>query len=294
MTTVLRHIAAPAKINLFLHITGRRQDGYHLLQSVFMLLDWADELHFEVRPHGLISRHDLATDHSRSPTLPENDLVVQAARKLQEATGCTQGIHIELTKHLPQQAGLGGGSSDAASTLIALNHLWQLGLSSQQLMTIGAQLGADVPFFIGGRHAWVEGIGEQITPLELPPARLLVIKPPEGISTPKIFGSPDLQRQTKRAIIDDFAALCTKASPTNQAPAWMQYGTNDLQPVAVQLCPSIQTGLEWLHSQGLQGRMTGSGSALFAWAPHEVDTSSLPSGWQAHQCNNLLKHPLLG
>lgn len=293
MVSELRQVLAPAKVNLFLHITGRRPDGYHLLQSVFMLLDWADELHFARRPHGHISRQDHA--HAiNSPTLPANDLVVRAAQALQAATGCTQGAHIELTKRLPQQAGLGGGSSDAASTLIALNHLWQLGLSTQQLMQIGTQLGADVPFFLLGHNAWVEGIGEQLTPIDLPPARLLVIKPPEGVSTPEIFASPALPRCTKQVIISNFAALCTSTEQTTQAPAWMQFGTNDLQAVAAQLCPSILTGLDWLQSQGLQGRMTGSGSALFAWASHEVNTSTLPAGWQAYQCNNLLKHPLLG
>lgn len=298
MPTELRHVPAPAKVNVFLHVTGRRPDGYHLLQSVFMLIDWADELHFALRPHGHISRADCnATPNS--PALPETDLVVRAAQALQSATGCSHGAHIELTKRLPQQAGLGGGSSDAASTLMALNRLWQLGLTPAQLMAIGAQLGADVPFFLLGQNAWVEGIGEQLTPIELPPARLLLIKPPEGVSTPEIFGSPALRRNTKQVIISDFAALCKShtnsvgPAQTAQAPAWMQFGTNDLQPIAEHLCPSIHVGLEWLQSQGLQGRMTGSGSALFAWAPHEVNTSSLPAGWQAHQCNNLLKHPLL-
>jgi 4-diphosphocytidyl-2-C-methyl-D-erythritol kinase len=294
MTTELRHVLAPAKVNLFLHVTGRRPDGFHLLQSVFMLLDWADELNFAIRPDGHISRQDLTEPGlPHTPSLPDNDLVVRAAKALQAATGCTQGAHIELIKRLPQQAGLGGGSSDAASTLLALNRLWQLGLNPPQLMTLGAQLGADVPFFLLGHNAWVEGVGEQLTPIELPPAKLLVIKPPEGVSTPSIFASPALPRNTKRVIISDFAALCNNAVQSHQAPAWMQFGTNDLQAVVSQLCPSIYTGLEWLHSQGLLGRMTGSGSALFAWATHEVDTSSLPAGWQAHHCNNLSEHPLL-
>lgn len=300
MTTPLLQVPAPAKVNLFLHVTGRRPDGYHLLQSVFMLLDWADELDFELRPHGTISRQDLDHDaNPDSPALPETDLVVRAAQALQAATGCTQGAHIRLRKRLPQQAGLGGGSSDAATTLMALNHLWQLGLSTTQLQSLGTELGADVPFFLCGHNAWVEGIGEQLQPIELPRAKMLIIKPPEGVSTPQIFGSEALPRNTKRVIISDFAALCKNlagdlapsSAPSTQAPAWMQFGTNDLQSVAAQLCPSIQTGLEWLQSQGLQGRMTGSGSALFAWAPHEVNTLSLPAGWQAHQCNNLLKHP---
>lgn len=306
MTQALRHVLAPAKVNLFLHVTGRRPDGYHLLQSVFMLLDWADELHFAIRPNGQISRHDGAAEATHSPALPDDDLVIRAARALQSATGTTQGAHIELVKRLPQQAGLGGGSSDAASTLLALNRLWQLGLDTPALIKIGTQLGADVPFFLLGQHAWVEGIGEQLTPIELPPVSLLVIKPPDGVSTPEIFASPALPRQTKQVIISDFAALYKNHQGNHQGagssgpagltgpigmPEWMQFGTNDLQAVATQLCPSIQTGLEWLESQGLQGRMTGSGSALFAWAPHKVNTSSLPAGWLAHQCNNLTKHP---
>lgn len=293
MTVELRHVLAPAKVNLFLHVTGRRPDGYHLLQSVFMLLDWADELHFAVRPTGHISRQDLAqTDSANHPVLPEHDLVVRAAQALQAATGCSKGAHIELNKRLPQQAGLGGGSSDAASTLLTLNSLWGLGLNRSQLMLIGAQLGADVPFFLLGHNAWVEGIGEMLTPIDLPQAQLLIIKPPQGVPTPHIFSSPSLPRNTKQVIISDFAALCTQGMQTCQSPAWMQFGRNDLQGVALQLCPGIQTGLEWLQSQGLHGRMTGSGSALFAWAPHKVNTSSLPAGWQAHQCNNLPKHPL--
>lgn len=276
-------VPAPAKINLFLHIVGRRDDGYHLLQSVFALVDWADALHFELRNDGRISRQDLISD---APPLPEHDLVVRAAQALQQATGCTLGAHIALDKHLPMEAGMGGGSTDAASTLLALNRLWKLNLPLHQLLAIGLQLGADVPFFLGGRNAWVEGIGESLHPIDLPTARLLIVKPPKGAPTPKIFQSPSLKRDTKRSIIEDFVA--------NDAERTFGYGKNDLQPVAELLCPEITSGLKWMKHQGLQARMTGSGSALFAKVAHDVDTSTLPPDWIAKHCNILNEHPLIG
>jgi len=276
-------VPAPAKLNLFLHIVGRRADGYHLLQSVFALIDWADALHFERRDHGLLSREDL---NGAAPALPEHDLVVRAAQALRQATGCTLGAHIALDKRLPMEAGMGGGSSDAATTLLALNRLWGLQLPLEQLLSIGLQLGADVPFFLGGRNAWVEGIGEQLRPVALPPARFLVVKPPGGASTPKIFQSPSLKRDTKHAIIEDFVA--------NDVGRIYEYGHNDLQPIAQTLCPDIELGLRWMQNQGLTGRMTGSGSALFARVANDVDTSSLPPGWVAKHCNILNEHPLIG
>src|SRR5438105_11294435 len=158
-------VPAPAKLNLFLHVVGRRADGYHLLQSAFMLIDWCDTLHFELRPDGALSREDLAD------ALPADDLVLRAARALQAAAPTAHGAHIAIEKRLPAQAGLGGGSSDAATCLLALNRLWGLGLSATQLSRIGLTLGADVPFFLGGRNAWVEGVGDQLAPLALPAAR---------------------------------------------------------------------------------------------------------------------------
>jgi 4-diphosphocytidyl-2-C-methyl-D-erythritol kinase len=283
----LLDVPAPAKLNLFLHVTGRRGDGYHLLQSVFMLIDWADTLHFELRPDGQISREDL---NAQAPALPQNDLVMRAAHALQQASGCLQGVHIALEKRIPQEAGMGGGSSDAASTLLALNQLWQLHWPLERLLPLGLTLGADVPFFLGGRNAWVEGIGEKLQPVELPAARFLVVKPPAGASTPQIFSSPDLQRNTKHATIADFAA--------NDVSRIFGYGHNDLQPVAQRLCPEIEQGLGWFASKGLSARMTGSGSALFAWLSTEADQtpdfSDLPSGWQARICSNLIEHPLIG
>lgn len=282
----LYDVPAPAKLNLFLHITGRRADGYHLLQSVFMLIDWCDTLGFERLEHSsAITRSD-APLHAGSdaPPLPTNDLCVRAAQALQAATGCRQGVHIHLHKNIPAQAGMGGGSSDAATTLLALNRLWQLGLTRTQLAHIGLQLGADVPFFIHGRNAWVEGVGEIITPLEgaaaLPSARFVVIKPAAGLETAQIFSSPALQRDTKRATISGFAA------------DHYGFGHNDLQPVACALCPEVKKTLSFLQEQKFQARMTGSGSAVFAKTQHDVDMHQAPSTWRIRICENLQKHPL--
>lgn len=272
----LYDIPAPAKLNLFLHITGRRDDGYHLLQSAFMLIDWCDTLHFEIRSDGAISREDL------SWALPAEDLVVRAAKALQAATGCKQGAHIGIHKSVPAQAGMGGGSSDAASTLLALNRLWGLKLPLEQLMSIGLALGADVPFFLSGGHAWVEGIGEKITPLQLPTAPFVVVKPEAGLDTKLIFSDPSLKRDSLPAIISGFAADA------------LTFGQNDLQAVAQKLCPGVNQALEWLASQGLNGRMTGSGSAVFAHLLHAIDLESAPSAMQVKLCSSLDVHPLSG
>ena len=275
----LYDIPAPAKLNLFLHITGRRADGYHLLQSAFMLIDWCDTLHFDVRSDGIISREDL------SWALPADDLVVRAARALQAASGCTLGAHIGILKSVPAQAGMGGGSSDAASTLLALNRLWRLQLPLQTLMDIGLKLGADVPFFLSGRHGWVEGIGEQITPLELPRARVVVVKPEAGLDTRLIFSDPELKRDSLPAIITGFAADA------------MSFGQNDLQAVAQKLCPGVNQAIAWLATKGLGGRMTGSGSAVFAHLLHtadEVNLQDAPDAMQVRLCSSLDVHPLLG
>lgn len=276
----LYDIPAPAKLNLFLHITGRRDDGYHLLQSVFMLIDWCDTLHFSVRGDGQISREDLTW------ALPADDLVVRAAKALQDATRCTLGAHIGISKSIPAQAGMGGGSSDAASTLLALNRLWKLNLPLERLSQLGLALGADVPFFLGGHHAWVEGIGEKVTPLELPAARFVVAKPDAGLETRLIFSDPALKRDSKTAIISGFAA--------DAFGNIFSYGRNDLQAVAQSLCPGVTQALEWLKSQGLSGRMTGSGSAVFAQLLHDIDVKSAPDALQVRLCSNLDVHPLVG
>ena len=289
--TSLSQVLAPAKLNLFLHITGRRPDGYHLLQSVFMLIDWYDTLHFDLRQNGKLSREDLTL------TLPKDDLILRAARLLQEVSGTTLGAHIAIEKSIPSQAGMGGGSSDAATCLLALNKLWGLNYSVKQLSVLGLKLGADVPFFLSGQNAWVEGVGEVITPISLPPAQFLVVKPPEGLETAKIFGSEALNRDSKPATISVFAA-----NPFG-------FGLNDLQPVAQRLCPQISEAIAWLDSASLlpsdvqgrvEGRMTGSGSAVFAKVPLGTNLDQMPSvpttwlHWQIRMCSNLDVHPQKG
>jgi len=272
----LHNVLAPAKLNLFLHITGRRDDGYHLLQSVFMLIDWCDTLHFDVRDDGVIEREDL------NVTLPADDLVMRAAQSLQRASGTHLGAHIAIEKHIPAQAGMGGGSSDAATTLLALNRLWHLNWPLSKLMPLGLALGADVPFFLGGHNAWVEGIGEKMTPIEVPPARFAVVKPHAGLETAKIFRSPELQRATETATMPVFAV-----NPYG-------FGRNDLQPVAQALCPEMTEALQWLGSFGLSPRMTGSGSAVFAKIDGGVLIDSAPNNWQTRICSNMAVHPQAG
>lgn len=272
----LHNVLAPAKLNLFLHITGRRDDGYHLLQSVFMLIDWCDTLHFDVRDDDVIERVDLTV------ALPQNDLIMRAAQSLQRASGTDLGVRIAIEKHIPAQAGMGGGSSDAASTLLALNRLWGLNWPLSKLMPLGLALGADVPFFLGGHNAWIEGIGEKITPIDLPAARFAVIKPNTGLKTAEIFSHTELQRATETATMPFFAV-----DPYG-------FGRNDLQPVAQALCPEITEVLHWLGSYGLSPRMTGSGSAVFAKLPDGVLINSVPHNWQMRICSNMAVHPQAG
>jgi 4-diphosphocytidyl-2-C-methyl-D-erythritol kinase len=276
-------VPAPAKLNLFLHVTGRRPDGYHLLQSAFMLIDWHDTLHFETRKDGHISREDIGA------VLPEEDLIVRAARALQEFAAPGAGAHIVVEKRIPSQAGMGGGSSDAASCLLALNRLWGLHLPLSVLVGIGLKLGADVPFFLHGRNAWVEGIGDSIQPIAIPNAHFMVIKTPQGLDTKAIFSHPALTKDSETAIISGFAA-----DPFG-------FGRNDLQAVAQGLCPGVTDALKWLHDRGLQGRMTGSGSAVFAPMRQDPDStntsadwSDAPGNWQLRECVNLGAHPLVG
>jgi 4-diphosphocytidyl-2-C-methyl-D-erythritol kinase len=272
----LTDVPAPAKLNLFLHITGRREDGYHLLQSVFVLIDWADHLHFDRRPNGQLSREDLTL------ALPADDLILRAARALQTASGTAWGAHIAVEKRLPAQAGMGGGSSDAATTLLSLNRLWGLDWPLERLLPLGLALGADVPFFLRGHNAWVEGIGERIEPLSLPAGHFAVIKPDQGLETARIFQDASLERDCKSATMADFAA-----SPFG-------FGRNVLQPVAQRHCPAVTQALQWLESRGLDPRMTGSGSAVFAPCPSDWVMDALPAGWQGRVCSNLAQHPLAG
>ena len=272
----LHSVPAPAKLNLFLHITGRRPDGYHLLESVFMLIDWWDILHFDLLPDGELQRRDLTM------VLPPDDLCLRAARLLQQASGTDDGVCISIDKRLPAQAGMGGGSSDAATTLLALNRLWGLNWPLSRLLPLGLSLGADVPFFLRGRNAWVQGIGEQIQPLFLPAARFAVLKPEQGLETALIFKDEALIRDSSPATMADFAARP------------YAFGRNDLQAVAKRLCPQVDQSLEWFSRQGLRPGMTGSGSAVFARISSDTVLSDPPAGWQLQLCSNLEIHPLAG
>jgi len=277
-------LPAPAKLNLFLHITGRRADGYHLLQSVFVLIDWADTLHIERRGDGLLRRHDLG------PALPDDDLSLRAARALQQASGTSFGADISVLKTVPWGAGMGGGSSDAATVLLALNRLWQLDWPRERLLQLATPLGADVPFFVGGNNAFVEGIGEKLTAIDWAPRRYAVVKPEESLGTAGIFSHPHLARDTEPATLAGSVAQLNAQHENGKA-----FGRNDLQPVAQALCPPIAQVASWLEGRFGNSRMTGSGSAVFAtvgadgvsWSEGE-----LPDGWNGRMCRSLAHHPL--
>lgn len=286
----LYDVPAPAKINLFLHVVGRRADGYHLLQSVFVLVDWCDTLHLERRADGRLQRHDLG------PALPADDLSLRAARALQQASGTAYGADISVLKHVPWGAGLGGGSSDAASTLLALNRLWGLHWPKHRLQALAITLGADVPFFVGGRNAFVAGIGEQLHPLPagaLPAQRYAIVKPAPAIATASIFGSPLLVRDTEAAIVMSFLADTQLAAKLGSG-----FGRNDLQPPAESSCPEVTQVARWLEARFGNSRMSGSGSAVFARAgavasPMATSWPDLPAGWVGRMCRSLDQHPLV-
>jgi 4-diphosphocytidyl-2-C-methyl-D-erythritol kinase len=283
MESAVLELRCPAKLNLFLHIIGRRTDGYHLLQSVFQLIDWCDVL--TLKP---ISENEIRRINPIAGVPTEEDLVVRAARLLKGFCKTDQGAEISLKKIIPIGAGLGGGSSDAASTLIGLNHLWNLHLDIATLSQLGLKLGADVPFFIFGQNAFVEGIGERLQAIPLETQDFLVIFPNQGIATAEIFQDPELTRDHAPITIDRFLA-----SP-------MSFQSNDCQAVAVRNCPEVKQALDWIYKAVPHSApcMSGSGSSVFAALDPKTDTENLknllqnlPKGWIGRIVRGLNKNP---
>ena len=267
--------AAPAKLNLSLRVVGRRDDGYHLLETVFRLIDHGDEVRLAVREDGGIRRLSELAGVSE-----DDDLTIRAARLLKEATGTRLGVDIEVLKRLPLGGGLGGGSSDAATVLLALNHLWGTGLDREALQALGLKLGADVPVFIFGESAFAEGIGEVLTPFQLPPAWYLVLIPPVSVATARVFGHSDLKRDSKPTKMHGFSAGAA---------------TNDLQPLVCRLYPEVARHLEWLQGQA-PALMTGSGACVFASFNTESAAravfAGLPADMTGFVARGLDRHPL--
>lgn len=285
----LHHCPAPAKLNLFLHVTGRRPDGYHLLQSVFQLIDRGDVLHFDLRDDGRIVRT------TEVPGVPEEqDLIVRALRLLAAEYArrhgrSAPGIDVAVEKILPMGGGLGGGSSDAATALMAANHLWQAGLARDELMALGLPLGADIPFFLFGRTAFAEGVGETLRPVDGPDCWYVVIEPGVSVPTPAIFTAPDLTRNTKPVTIADFSRRQTSQRDL------IGFGKNDLQAVAESLFPQVAQAVEWLDDYGA-ARMTGSGACVFSAFSTEGEADrvlgNVPPEWRAWKAKSLARHPL--
>lgn len=279
-----RALPAPAKINLFLHVVGRRADGYHLLQTVFRFVDRCDELRFHAREDGCVVR---TNEIAGVPA--EQDLCIKAARLLQREASTAQGVTIELNKRLPMGGGLGGGSSDAATVLLALNRLWALDLPRARLQEIGLMLGADVPVFVFGRTAFAEGVGECLRPLDLEPAWYVVIEPGCSVPTAEIFAAPDLTRNTNPLKIVDFSS------------GWQRFAAfrNDLQPVARARYAAVAQAIDWLDGRlGVRFvRMSGSGSCVFAECESEDAAKSIavevPAAWVGWAARGLDEHPLL-
>jgi 4-diphosphocytidyl-2-C-methyl-D-erythritol kinase len=266
---------APAKLNLFLHITGRRQDGYHLLQTIFQFLDRCDELRFSVRQDGRIRRID-----SLAGVGEGEDLTLRAAHLLQRESGTRLGVDIGLDKRLPIGGGLGGGSSDAATTLIALNRIWQCGLNETQLAKLGLRLGADVPVFVRGRAAWAEGVGERLWAVELPQPWYLVVHPGVSISTAEVFSAPDLTRNRARIKIRDFQA---------------GRADNVFEPVVRAGYPEVARTMDWLAQYGV-ARLTGTGACVFAAFDGEAEArrvlNAVPPPWVGFIARGLNRSPL--
>lgn len=281
---------APAKINLFLHVTGRRADGYHFLETAFRMLDRCDQLVLERRADGLVRR---ISDLAGVPH--DSDLVVRAARLLQAHTGCTFGVDIALEKHLPMGGGLGGGSSDAASVLLGLNRLWGLNLPRASLQELGLALGADVPFFIFGQSAFAAGVGEALRPLPLAPAWYVVVEPPVSISTAEIFCAEGLTRNTETIIMPGFVEQQLIECFAKQGSGSSElFGRNDLQPVACQRYPVVQAAIDALSEFG-QARMSGSGACVFlpcgsAEEAAQVE-NALKADWRVWFAPGLDQHP---
>ncbi len=275
---------APAKLNLMLRVVGRRADGYHLLQTVFRLIDYGDELRFRVRADGVITRVN------EVPGVPAaDDLCVRAATALRQASGTPLGADIKLDKRLPMGGGLGGGSSDAATTLLALNHLWKTGFTRPQLLDLAVKLGADVPIFVFGENAFAEGIGERLQALDLPPAWYVVLCPPVAVSTAAVFSHPDLKRDSQKVTIQGFTD-----------GVWPAYAVNDLQPLVIKQYPEVARHLEGLSKFGT-GLMSGSGACVFAPFGSEQEArqviaqlSTGPAGMQGFVAQGLQRHPLHG
>ena len=277
-----RWYAAPAKLNLFLHVVGRRPDGYHCLQTVFRLIDLADMLRFSPRADRLIR---LAVT---VPGVPEDDdLCVRAAKALKDASGFPGGIDIYLEKRIPIGGGLGGGSSDAATTLLVLNRLWDLGFDQKGLTVLGTSLGADVAVFLSGGNAFAEGIGDKLVPIVLPQAWYVVLVPPVAVPTAAIFAAPELTRNTKTIIISSFSAGLGEYQSG--------FGHNDLEPVVCSRYPQVAEHLAWLKTQG-DARVTGSGACVFAEFSTEMHARSvvsrMPSGMRGMVARGLGRHPL--
>ncbi|CAD6531062.1 4-diphosphocytidyl-2-C-methyl-D-erythritol kinase [Paraburkholderia kirstenboschensis] len=284
-TDSLRDCLAPAKLNLFLHITGRRPDGYHTLQTVFQLLDWGDTLHFKRRADGLITR---STEIADVP--PEHDLTVRAATLLKAHTGSPEGVDIEIEKRLPMGAGLGGGSSDAATTLLALNRLWNLNVPRLELQALALKLGADVPFFVFGKNAFAQGVGEALDVVQLPPRHFLVVTPRVHVPTAAIFSEKALTRDSKALTITDFPAelSCNTEWPES-------FGRNDMQQVVVGKYAEVAQVLRWFENVA-PARMSGSGASVFAAfrskAEAEAVQAKLPGEWNSAVAASLEQHPL--
>jgi len=264
LKVTLYDLPAPAKLNLFLHVVGRRPDGYHLLESVFRLVSLADSITIDLRRDGQLSCQSNRSDQAGAPM----DLALQAGQLLQRETGCHLGAHLVVHKRIPVGGGLGGGSSDAATVLMALNRLWRTGLNRQQLMHLGLKLGADVPFFIHGRSAFVQGVGEQMESVDLTDLSYLIVKPSVAVSTAAIFGAEDLTRNTERVKMSDFSG-CNRFIGESTSEDMVKnpsagFGRNDLQPSVLAAYPSVGAAMDWVVHQGHKVRLSGSGSCFFA------------------------------